>query len=142
MSQSTKGKPGWRRWLYRGLGAAGAVLVLAFLAVSWRIGSDVWAMSRVAVEEYGGDPISALMTYVESSEHSLRDRNRAVWALGHLGDARALPVLEKHHTGEPCDHERRLCQRELWKAIQLCRGGLNLPALVWRHGSIAETGSS
>jgi hypothetical protein len=64
-----------------------------------------------------------------------------VWALGHLGDARALPVLESHYTGGPCDHSRLLCQRELEKAIRLSRGGLNLPALVWRHGSNADEGS-
>lgn len=124
----------WRRWVYRGMVAIGALVVLTFLAISWWIGSDVYAISDVAVREYGGDEISALIKYVDSSSHSLQKRNEAVWALGHLGDPRALPVLEKHYTDKPCDHHDMLCQRELEKAIDLCRGGVNLPSLVWRHG--------
>ena len=111
---------------------------MAFLSISWQIGSDVHAISNVAIREHGGDRVSALMTYVNSPSHSLRDRNRAAWALGHLGDARALPLLDRHYTGEPCDHGRRLCQRELEKAIRQCRGEMNLPALVWRHGSVDQ----
>ena len=130
-----RGRRQWRKWIRRGIVAAVIMVVLAFLSVSWWIGSDVYAAGDAAVKEYGGDRVDALTKYVDSPAHSFEERNRAVWALGHLGDARALPVLEKYYTGQPCDHERTLCQRELKKAIRLCKGGVNLPALVWRHGS-------
>jgi hypothetical protein len=133
---------GWRWWIYRGIAVVGALVIVALLAVSWAIGSGVQAATRVAVREHGGDGISALMAYVESPSRSLGDRNRAVWALGQLGDARALTVLEKHYAGKPCDHSRLLCQTELKKAIHLCRGGLNVSALVWRHESVTRAGSS
>lgn len=123
------------------MAVAGALLIVALLAVSWAIGSGVRAASGLAVREYGGDQISALMAFAGSPSQSLRDRNRAVWALGQLGDARALTILEKHYTGKPCEHNRELCQRELEKAIRLCRGGLNLPALLWRHGSLTHAES-
>jgi hypothetical protein len=126
----------WRRWVYRGLLGVAVLGPLAFLTISWQIGSDVHAAGAMAVREYGGDRISALIAYADSPSHRLRDRNRAVWALGHIGDPRALPFLEKHYTGKPCDHDRMLCQRELGTAIRLCRGGVNLPALVWRHKAV------
>jgi hypothetical protein len=124
-----------RWWLHRGMAVAGASLIVALPAVSWAIASGVRAASGVAMREYGGDPVSALMAFAAAPSQSLRDRNRAVWALGQLGDPRALVLLEQLYTGKPCDHSRQLCQRDLKKAIHLCRGGLNLPALMWRHGS-------
>ena len=127
----------WRRWSYRGLLGVAVLGTLAFLAVSWQIGSDVHAAGTMAVREYGGDRVRALIAYADSPSHSLRDRNRAVWALGHIGDPRALPFLEEQYTGKACDHDRMLCQRELAKAIRLCRGGVNLPALVWRPTAVS-----
>lgn len=109
------------------------VLIAALLlGTSWLIGSGVHAASEAARLEQPGDRVPALMAYIESPTHTLRERNRAVWALGQLGDARALPLLEKHFTGSECDHGRVLCQHELSKAIRLCRGATNLSAFIWR----------
>jgi hypothetical protein len=109
------------------------VLIAALLlGTSWLIGSGVHAASEAALLEQPGDRVPALMAYLESPTHTLRERNRAVWALGQLGDARALPVLEKHFTGRECDHGRVLCQHELRKAIRLCRDATNVSAFIWR----------
>ena len=75
----------------------------------------------MAVREYPGDGVQALIAYVDTEGYPLADRNRAVWALGQLGDARATPTLESHYSGSQCDHTRRLCQHELKKAIDLIR---------------------
>jgi len=80
-----------------------------------------------------GDPVLALMAYVDSPRNPVRERDRAVWALGQLGDPRALSVLEKHRSGEPCEHGKKLCQHELEKAVKLCRGAPNVAAWVWRR---------
>ena len=109
-----------------------AFCVVAFVLMCWSIRSSVIEMSAEAVSQYPGDRIEALITYVDSNNHSLRQRNRAVWALGQIGDKRALPVLEKYYTGEPCDHRNSLCQGELAKAIKLCRGSLNATAWLPR----------
>lgn len=128
--------PSRHPWLKQGLTAIVAVPIVAFVAVSWVIGTDVRAARDAALELHAGDQVGALAAFIETPTHGLQERNRAIWALGQLGDPRALPVLEKHFIGGPCDHERALCQRELGKALELCRGGTNLTALVWRHGSL------
>lgn len=113
--------------------AIGVVLVAALSGGSiWLIASGVHTASEAALLEAPGDRVLALMAYVESPKHALRDRNRAVWALGQLGDARALRLLETHVTGRDCEHDRALCQHELRRAIRLCRGATNIAAFGWR----------
>ena len=84
--------------------------------------TDEYAAMAQAAHPHAGDDVAALMAYVEDASHSLAERNHAVWALGRLGDARALPILEKQYTGGDCDHSAELCQRELGKAIGRCGG--------------------
>ena len=104
-------------------------LFIVYLWVCFSIRSGVIDISAEATQLYPGDRIEALITYVNSEDHSLNQRNRAVWALGQIGDQRALPVLTPSYTGGPCDHDSRLCQKELQKAIKLCEGSFN--ATVW-----------
>jgi hypothetical protein len=104
-----------------------------FFAICSAIGSGVRTVSAEALQEQTGDNVLALIAYVESEKHTLKERNRAVWALGQLGDPRALTVLKKYYTGPPCDHEHALCQKELSKAINLCKGGTNITAIFWRN---------
>lgn len=122
--------------MVRSIGRAAVIALLLIAALllgtTWLIESGVHAAGEAALLERPGDRVPALMAYVESPAHSLRERNRAVWALGQLGDARALPVLEKHFTGRQCEHGRALCQHELRKAIRLCRGNTNMLAFIWR----------
>jgi hypothetical protein len=125
----------FHRIMLWGCGLGAALLFAAFLFISFRIGAEVRATSRMATQQHPGDRVEALIQFVEDSDHPLRERDRAVWALGQLGDRRALPVLRKYYSGEPCDHSNELCQRELDKAIKLMEGGVNITALVWRHSA-------
>jgi hypothetical protein len=109
-----------------------ALILVAFMMICFSIRSGVKEISAEAIRQYPGDRIEALMAYVDSENHSLRKRNLAVWALGQIGDDGALPTLEKSYTGGPCDHDSRLCQGELQKAIKLCKGGLNATAWLPR----------
>ena len=135
-SENAVRKTNWKKRITVSLVAAVGFLVVAYFAISLVIGSGVRSVSAAALGEQPGDRVAAIMAYADASTHSLKDRNRAVWALGQLGDPRALAVLEKYYTGQPCDHARALCQHELKKAIKLCRGGTNLSAFVWRCGSL------
>jgi len=113
--------------------AIGGLLPVIFIIVCFSIGSGVKEISDEALEIHPGDRVEALINLMESEDQPFAKKNRAVWALGQLGDARALPLLKKHYTGEPCDHTRFLCQKELKKAIKLLEGGLNITAWTWRR---------
>jgi len=94
----------------------------AFAGLAWWLLANAQAAGVRAQQEFGADEVHALMRLVESDRHSPAGRNHAVYALGILADPRALPVLEKYYTGEPCQHDRFLCQYELRKAIDRCQG--------------------
>ncbi len=94
-------------------------------AIAWSIRQSVRENCRIAQRAHSrpGDDVAALMEFMKSPEHSLRDRDhKAIWTLGRLGDPRALPALESAYTGQPCDHDNNLCQYELEKAIRACGG--------------------
>lgn len=117
---------------------AGVILLaIAYVGISLMIGRGVRSVSETALREFSGDRVTALMTLVESDRHGFRDRNRAIWALGQLGDPRALPLLENHYTGKESDERSELSQYELKKAIVLCKGATNISAFVWRRGALA-----
>jgi hypothetical protein len=107
-------------------------LFIVFLWICFDIRSGVKNISAEATQQYPGDRVEALIAYVKSEDHSLRKRNLAVWALGQIGDKRALPVLNQFYTGGPCDHDHYLCQGELQKAIKLCQGSFNATAWLPR----------
>lgn len=109
-----------------------ALALIMFVAVCFSIRSAVKEMSAEATKEYPGNRVEALTAYVISESHSLKKRNLAIWALGQIGDKSALAVLESFSTGGDCDHEKHLCLHELKKAIDLCKGGLNLTAWLRR----------
>jgi hypothetical protein len=109
-----------------------AFLLIAFGMICLSIRSGVKDISAEATSLYPGDRVEALITYVKSENRSLRKRNLAIWALGQIGDERALPLLTASYTGGPCDHSSLLCQRELQKAIKLCKGSLNVTAWLPR----------
>ena len=111
---------------------AGGVIVVGVLAGGVAVGAIAWSIHQ-AVEEncrvaqqahpHPGDNVAALIDFVNSTSHSPEERSHVgVWTLGRLRDPRALPALECVYTGEPCQHERNLCQYELEKAIKLCGG--------------------
>lgn len=78
---------------------------------------------HLAQAKYPGSCVEALISYIEDQNNSLKDRNQAVWALGHWQDKQALPVLKKYYNGEECDHKKSLCQYELKKAIDKIEKG-------------------
>lgn len=114
----------------------GIGLLFIFIACTW-IGYEVKSQCQEAKREYGGDCGTALVSLLKDEKKSFRSRNEAIWALGQLGDSRALTDLEYFYTGvvpprEPLDEG--ISQYELKKAINLVSGGKNIPALVWRYG--------
>lgn len=70
-----------------------AFLFIVYLWVRFDIRFSVKEISDEATQQYPGDRVEALIACVKSEDHSPRQRNRAVWTLGQIGDKHALPVL-------------------------------------------------
>ena len=120
------------------LGVIGmSVFALFFVITSVWIGFDVKRQCRDAKSEYGQDKcVDALLMILNDEGRGFSARNSAIWALGQLGDEKALPVLQSYYTGiipdkEPLDGV--ISQYELKKAVNLTSGGKNLTAIFWRY---------
>lgn len=120
------------------VGVIGVSIILLFfiIACTW-IGYEVKNQCHEAKREYAGDCVESLTGVLKDENKSYRARNNAIWALGQLGDSRALPVLKNFYTGnipprEPLD--KMISQYELKKAVNLTSGGLNITSVFWRYG--------
>jgi len=121
------------------IGAIGISIISLFFIItcSW-IGYEVKQQCKDAKEQYlsqDGDCVTALIHLLNDEGKGFKARNSAIWALGQLGDARALPVLQSYYTGNIPPREplsKTISQYELKKAIQLTNGGLNISAIIWR----------
>lgn len=127
-----------QKLFYVGAVGVGVFLLFFVIACTW-IGYEVKKQCYEAKQEYGGDCVEALIALLNDENKGFRARNDAIWALGQLGDSRALPVLQSYYTGnipprEPLD--KSISQYELKKAINLAGGGFNLGAWMWQSGNI------
>ncbi len=117
------------------IGVGILLFFFVFFVTCTQIGYNVDKKCELAQNKYGGECVDALISLI-SDESSQYGKNSAIWALGQLGDKKALPFLEKYDTGEKLpDHEKwneGISQYELRKAIKLLKSGLNLSAFVWR----------
>lgn len=113
-----------------------SIFVLFFVVTCSWIGYDVKKQCYEAKQIYGGDCVESLSKLLIDEKASFRNRNSAIWALGQLGDNRALPILQSYYTGQIPDREpldQMISQYELKKAVNLTNGGLNIGAFVWRN---------
>ena len=135
---SLKSKSRLRSILLKGTLIVFTVCAVVVVLLCLWVELHVKKMCEMATEKYPGDKVEALMMFVETEETSYRAdlyraNNHAFWALGQLGDKRALPFLKGLVTGETCDHDTNLCQGEIKEAIQkLERNQFNLPKFLWR----------
>ncbi len=120
------------------VGAIGISIFLLFFVVtcSW-IGYEVKDQCQEAKRQYSGDCVEALISLLNDEKQGFRPRNDAIWALGQLGDSRALPVLQSYYTGNIPEKEplyKTISQYELKKAVNLVGGGFNIGSFIWRNG--------
>ena len=115
-----------------------SIFLLFFFVTSIWIGHEAKRLCQEAKWSYQKtDCVEALIAQLEDENQAYRNRNHAIWALGQLGDRRALPVLQKYYTGNIPDKEsldKTISQYELKKAINLTSGGINITAVFWRYG--------
>ncbi len=105
------------------------VLFVFILGLNF-IGYGVKEQCKIAQDRHDGDCVEALMQCVDDEDNGYYSRNSAIWALGQLGDERALPILKKYYTGytgERTNRNTTLAQLELKRAIGYMEGNLNIP---------------
>lgn len=107
------------------------VILILTLAVLYGYGchlifSGVQKITLEAQADYAGEPVVALIALVEDESAPFNKRNTAIWALGQIGDKRALPVLEKLDTAEvqhpPYDSTAYIVQYSVEKALKGING--------------------
>ena len=119
------------KWILTGIGLAGLVLASTTFAYSLSsIYARVEEVRRTAGNRYGGDKVSALMSLAEDGQAPFRLRNEACWALGQIGDSRALPLLRDLDTEEaqtrPWNRDACIVQYTVEKAIRQINGDFSL----------------
>src|SRR3989339_255917 len=109
------------------------LFLFVFFITCTQIGYDVKKRCQLAQSKYGGECVDALMSQIADNS-SQSGKNNAVWALGQLGDKKALPFLEQYDTGEEIltygKWDEGISQYELRKAIKLLKSEFNLSAFV------------
>jgi len=117
------------------LGAIGVSIgLLLFVVTCTIIGYEVKDVCADAKDAYSDDCVESLIALLDDDTQTFSSRNAAIWALGQLGDSRALLVLERYYTEDIPDRESLLVgisQYELKKAIKLASGGLNITTWAW-----------
>jgi len=110
---------------------------LVFYAVTCKaIFSEVQSICKMAQEQFEGDEVEATIAMLQSEQTSFVQKNKAVYALGQIGDKRALPALQGQVTGipceKPCPKHKYVCQYNLETAIKGCSGKFSLTRWMYR----------
>ena len=119
--------------------------VVLFVGVAGALGYCRWSIQTglndcctLAQSEHPhlGDDVAAMMDYVQSESHSLRERNLVVWALGQARDSRALPILESYYTGQvrprPIPLPKRIGQSHQALQRRCTESTVHQDAVRWR----------
>ena len=71
----------------------GVIAITLLYAISCiLIFSSVKSICTKAKNEFNSDHVEALMALIESEKFNFEEKNNAIWALGQIGDKKALPL--------------------------------------------------
>ncbi len=102
-------------------------LIFIYIGLRVWIWTDANKYAEKASLQFKTDKTEALLILLDSEEYTLKEKNKAIWALGVLKEKKALLKLELLYTGEECQHDSAICQYELRKAIHKIEGSLRGP---------------
>jgi hypothetical protein len=106
------------------------IFIIVLLVVTYKVESQVQETCKMAVSVYPGDNIQALINVIKNENTCTRDKSKALWALGQLGDKKALPYLIENFNGI---EETDICIYEAQFAIEKIKNeSFNLPGFLWR----------
>jgi hypothetical protein len=113
---STK-KSRFYRFILIGAAIFVTCLLVTFTGLRIYIKIEAHSIANNAVQVFEKDKIESLIAVIDANNYTLKDKNKAIWALGTLKDERALPKLESLFSGKACNHNSSLCQYEIGKTI-------------------------
>ncbi len=106
-----------------------AILIIGTSILEYSMYSSAKAITTEAKSEFKSDSIQSLINYINSPNHTLKEKNSAVWALGQFADKKAVPFLTKlseeltGSDGEELSHNKYICRYEVDKALRWCKEG-------------------
>lgn len=113
-----------------------ASLLILYAIVCRMIYTEVKSTTDLAQHRFGGTPVEATIALLNSETTSFELKNKAVYALGQIGDPKALPALQAQVTGipcpKPCTKNGYICQYDLEKAIKECQGQFSATRWMYR----------
>ena len=124
-----------KKYLIIGIPIGFISVILVYLVCCWIIFSGVKSITTQATEEFRLTPVQSLIAVIESNKFGFEKKNDAIWALGQIGDKKALPILEQIFTDKiekHCNRSENICQYEVQKAIKFCRS--NFIVTRWMYG--------
>ena len=115
----------------------GFITLFIFYGITcWVIFSEVKSICEMAQPQFDGDKVDATIALLQSEKISFVQKNKAVYALGQIGDKKALPALHSQVTGipceKPCPKHKYVCQYNLQTAIRGCSGKFSLTRWMYR----------
>ncbi|MCF7820719.1 MAG: CapA family protein [Candidatus Pacebacteria bacterium] len=131
-----------KNWLFLGVSLF-LLFVIIFYFSAKQIGTSVSQICSFAQNKYRQDCVTSLILVLDNKDLDFSLRNRAIWALGQLGDKRSLPSLNNYILKEAQGSEKKplnseISQYELKKAIKLVSGSPNITAWLWRDGKFFQ----
>ena len=112
-----------------------AFCILCAISLSM-IYSGVESICEIASNKFESDNVEALISLIKSDEFSFKQKNKAIWALGQIGDRRALPLLQKLDTDEiqkkPIHSDKYIVQYSVEKAIRQIKSDFIVTRWMYR----------
>ena len=114
-----------------------AAFIILFAIALRMIYSGVESICEISSNKFESDNVEALISLIESDEFSFKQKNKAIWALGQIGDRRALPLLRKLDTDEiqkkPHDSDKYIVQYSVEKAIKQINSNFIVTRWIYRR---------
>jgi hypothetical protein len=119
-----------KKWIKITLISLFSIFIFTLLATTYSVENRVQETCKMAISLYPGDKIDALISVSKSQSSCTTNKSRALWALGQLGDKKALPYLIENFEGI---EETDICVYEAQFAIEKIKNeSFNLPGFFWR----------
>lgn len=125
----------WKKLLLWGSLAVFFALLVIAAGATYIIINEVETICFKTQKLFPGDAVESLISALKTENFSIREKNQIIWALGEIGDKRAVSILRTLESREkcdkPCDPNTKICQYGIQKSIKHCEG-INVIRPVWR----------